>query len=191
MPHVKKLNVLPNTTLELSFTRKSEHKISDEANHCNEDSTYSLTKCLSNFVSNSVGCRMFWNEFTLLKPCSTKADIIRTQDWLEWIKTSSMDNISTISGCLLKCTETTYKLSVVSKEQISWDTNWISDVYIVAESDAEEVENEYYAYDSGDLLGDLGGFLGLFLGGSFLSMFLSIPTLWRFIVTNAPEKLLK
>ena len=127
---------------------------------------------------------MFWNSFSSLRLCSTQADIIRTQDMLEWIKTSSMNNISKVSGCLLKCIETTYKLSVVSQEKISWATNWISDLYIAAKTDTKDMANEYYSYDSGDLLGDLGGYLGLFLGGSFLSMFLSLPTLWKFIVTK-------
>ena len=136
-------------------------------------------------MSAIVGCRMFWNIYSSLKLCSSKDDIVRTQNALEWIKSSAINNISKISGCYLKCTETTYEISVLSEEQLFWARNWISDVYIQAKSDSEEVSHEYYAYDSGALLGDLGGYLGLFLGWSFLSIFSFFPVLWNFFVTKA------
>merc|ERR1711915_63067 len=156
---------------------------------CNSEKDYSLTKCLSKYVSSSVGCRMFWNNHSSLKLCFSKADIVKTQNTLEWIKSSHIKNISRISGCYLKCTETKYEVTVLSEEQLSWARNWISDVYIQAESDSEEVSHEYYAYDSGALIGDLGGYLGLFLGWSFLSIFSSLPRIWNFLVTKTLKML--
>ena len=62
---------------------------------------------------------------------------------------------------------------------MSWETKWITEVYIRPNAASKEEVTEYLSYDLGDILGDLGGYLGLFLGWSLLSMTLFVPTILR------------
>ena len=57
-----------------------------------------------------------------------------------------------------------------STDNVNWKKDWISEVYIQAGSNAEDIKTEYYTYEVTDLLGDIGGYMGLFLGWSLLGI---------------------
>ena len=55
-------------------------------------------------------------------------------------------------------------------DNVHWQKDWISEIYIEAGSDWEDIKTEYYTYEVTDLLGDVRGFMGMFLGWSLLGI---------------------
>ena len=171
----------PDRSTVLSFTLVSQTKLGDENNFCIHDESYSLTKCLHHFILNKVGCALNWFQPIGQPTCSSKHELLKTQEVLEWIQISSLANISHVTGRFLKCKTNKYSVVTIKDEEKTWATDWISEVYIQPNSAPRQELLEYLSYDLGDLLGDLGGYLGLFLGWSLLSLTLYIPTILKHI----------
>jgi hypothetical protein len=167
--------IKPNKSVVLSFKPKLELKLMNDEYKCVDEEAYSLTKCIVHFIIHKVGCSLNFFKHHGHPNCSSK-DVLKTQQILEWIQISSFKNLTSTTGCFLKCKKTKYEMSILSDEKILWSTEWISEVFIQP--------IEYLSYDLGGIIGDLGGHLGLFLGWSLLSITLYIGTLLRKIGSN-------
>jgi hypothetical protein len=175
MKQQEHLKIDPKRSILLSFQPKLKINLADDENSCIDEESYSLTKCLKDYIMKEVGCSLNWFQNHGDPTCSSKLDILETQTILEWFQMSSWENLTAITGCFLKCEKSTYEMTVVSNQKVIWETEWISEVFIQPSSSSREEIIEYLSYDLGDIVGDLGGYLGLFLGWSLLSVTLYIP----------------
>ena len=90
----------------------------------------------------------------------------------------SVGKMSKLSGCLPPCTIKHYKhLSTTPQPTLSSNFTTLN---IYFNTNIEEHENEFLAYDTFSLVGEMGGFFGLFLGLSFHQ-----------IITDAAEAIMK
>ena len=134
---------------------------------------------MQNYIITEVGCALNWFQSTGEPSCFSQKEILKTQKVLEWIQISSWANLSSATGCFLKCKTDRYRMVTVKDEEKVWASDWISEVFIQPNSAPRQEVTEYLSYDLGDILGDLGGYLGLFLGWSLLSITLSVPNMIR------------
>ena len=136
------------------------------------------------YIAAQVGCSLNWFTISSNRKCTTKEELQKTQGLFEWIQMSNWGNITSVTGCFMKCKKSKYSLTVLSDEKINWENEWVSEVYIQSGSNKREEIVEYLSYDLGDIIGDLGGYLGLFLGWSLLSMTNYVQHLFRKIFSN-------
>ena len=85
------------------------------------------------------------------------------------MKNEPVNDMVTRTGCLPTCKIVRYDYEV--KQSVAdWDDNWTAMVFVQPKSSMVETQEEYYTYDSNDLISSIGGNLGLFLGWSLLSL---------------------
>ena len=60
MQQQEQFTINPNQSIVLSFKPKLEIKLMNDENKCVDDETYSLTKCLTDFIIKEVGCSLNW-----------------------------------------------------------------------------------------------------------------------------------
>ena len=179
--------IQPNKSLGINFNLLSKKTLRQVENTCVDEENYSLTECLKDFIFKEVGCTLHWFQYNELPICSTKMEIKRTQDLFDMIQTTPWTNLTVLTGCLQKCRSMKYEIAFITKENILWEKEWISEVFIQPNAASMEEVVEYLVYGVGDFIGDLGGYLGLFLGWSILSMTINIPGLLKqiwLIITN-------
>ena len=85
------------------------------------------------------------------------------------VKQEPVSDMVSRTGCSPKCTIVTYDYEV-TKGVADWDENWTAIVFVQPKSSLVEIQEEYYTFDSNDLISSIGGNLGLFLGWSLLSI---------------------
>ena len=86
------------------------------------------------------------------------------------------------TGCSPKCKIVTYDYEV-TKGVANWDSNWTAMVFVQPKSSLVEIEEEYYTFDTNDLISSIGGNLGLFLGWSLLSIVEAIGLMFIYLKT--------
>ena len=108
------------------------------------------------------------------------------------MQSQSISKILAESNCNFRCKSLKYDVNIVSIEQIYWNTQWISEVFVQPAADYIEEVIEYKTYDLANLIGDIGGYLGLLLGWSFLSVVLGVPAMVKpimyFVSYKKPKK---
>ena len=86
------------------------------ARPCQEDESYSFTRCMLEFVAGRVGCHLDWvRTYKLPKttPCSTLEEIEEYSNLLEEIKDYSWVRLEKETGCYVKCRYKEYKFNKV------------------------------------------------------------------------------
>ena len=85
-----------------------------------------------------------------------------------WLSFKTRHNLTSESGCRVKCTIIEYHFKRTKEESVTWKQEWSSAFYLHAETTEERLEEEYWVFDTSDALNGIGGALGLFLGWSIL-----------------------
>ena len=160
--------------LELFFSSKEINTISKTDNPCNMDEDYSFTDCLHKYAIKISNCSIDFFGETQDRNFCTKSGFKTYIQTLEYLKQEEISKIKTETGCIPKCKTIQYSFEK-NLQKIDWNRNhgnksYMSEVYIQPKSSVVDYSNEYYSFDSNDLISSVGGNLGLFLGWSFLTI---------------------
>ena len=85
------------------------------------------------------------------------------------MKQEPISDMVTRTGCIPKCSIISYDYEV-TRGVADWDENWTAMVFVQPKNSLVEIQEEYYTFDTNDLISSIGGNLGLFLGWSLLSL---------------------
>lgn len=59
-----------------------------------------------------------------------------------------------------KCNYTAYSVESATTLKMDWQTDWLSELHIIADSDILEIREEYLSFDFSDFMSSVGGYLG-------------------------------
>ena len=108
------------TKTEVRGTFKVVQKINldKESDHCMEDTGYSYTKCMKDYVATTSGCHLDWvetkNSGIHNHPCVTRDQVLRYQITLTKINKLSWMELVKVTGCHAKCTYREYNFEKVT-----------------------------------------------------------------------------
>ena len=143
---------------------------------CTDTLDYSVTKCLNDYVLDTLDCKMDLNLTTTSSiQCPVDFNLKKYLDLFLFFQHSSLKNISTVTGCLPKCKYTEYEFQREPKEGVDWKTAWMSSFYLWPKNSKITYSVEYYEFGLSDLFSDFRSYLGLFLGWSLLSITRGVP----------------
>ena len=96
------------TKTEVRGTFKVVQKINldKESDHCVEDTGYSYTKCMKEYVATTSGCHLDWVEPKYLGihfPCVTRDQVLGYQNTLTKISKLSWMELVEVTSCHSKC----------------------------------------------------------------------------------------
>ena len=128
LPNIKKFSILPKKVFQFSFHTLKE-KAREDKDLCANQRNFSFTKCIEDFVSSKVGCSLNWFQNSTGIKCKNTRDISETQSLYQKIRHSPYDYISRyLTKCFQKCNPTVYDMEKISEEDITWKTEWLSEV---------------------------------------------------------------
>ena len=132
---------------------------------CNTDPNYNFRECVRMKISNSQGCVSPWDHKTTdtLPTCSNVSSLNNfAVFYRSAYQSSSREELEELTGCLLPCSYTRYRLADTRVLRFS------SDAFSISYASTEQVtEEEVLLFPLDSLVSELGGALGLFLGFSF------------------------
>ena len=112
---------------------------------CTEDSEFSMTGCLQQYVVSQTGCAIDWFRETMFKKCKTFEEFEKVQRIWNWLFDASYNELLNTTGCMQKCSYIKYEIVKVNEQKIKWNTtNWISEFYVYTDSDHVEERSVIY-----------------------------------------------
>ena len=81
-----------------------------------------------NSIYQKVGCSLNWFVQTPFPTCATLDEMKQIQRHLRRMKNLSSSQFPAETGCLVQCSKLHYKLKDVSETDITWRTDWVSEV---------------------------------------------------------------
>ena len=127
---------------------------------------YSLTRCVRNKISDTVGCRAPWDHYSRKDtPVCNEIDQLRQID-KEYQDLSVVEQmeIENQTGCSLPCVYNQYQV-VDEPLTISKEEKMIN---LIRATKTIVIETEVLVYPFSSFLAEFGGALGLFVGFSFM-----------------------
>ena len=122
------------TRLEGKFQLVERRVLNTPARPCQEDQSYSFTRCLLEFVAARVGCHLDWvgtHRLAKYPPCRSLEEIKKYSDLLEEIMEYSFVRLTRETGCYVKCHYKEYKFNRVKHVQISREFSLVGCVGIL------------------------------------------------------------
>ena len=98
---------------EMRFLRVTKHvKINRKEKPCNENESYSFTKCVMESLSQKVGCRLEWNliDDSSLSTCSSMEQISKIEKLYLSLTMLQQSSIVNLTGCDVPCSFMEYSL---------------------------------------------------------------------------------
>ena len=92
-------------------------------------------------------CALNWFQKTSFPSCTNMTQIRSLQKRLQSVKTLSMTNLTHSFGCYVPCSKKYHRLVSVAKRAITWDTPWVSEVFVFLKYVHYQKKTEYYTYD--------------------------------------------
>ena len=162
---------------------KSIFQIQRQNFTCNEDTGFSMTKCLRKFIASKANCYINWFQTTTYPDCKTSEELKKIREAWSFLNKATFGEIVEKTGCGQKCLKIEYKLVLESNFDITWNsTKWLCEFYIytydkgVLKMCVQYLllqllyslynvfmvffRNEYLTFDISDLIGSVGGYLG-------------------------------
>ena len=105
------------TRMDGNFQLVERRVLNTPARPCEEDKSYSFTKCVLEFVAGSVGCHLNLagtHRLPQYPPCRSLGEIEEYSNLLEEIKDYSFVKLTRETGCYGKCRYKEYKFSKVT-----------------------------------------------------------------------------
>ena len=105
------------TRIDGNFHLVQRRVLNTPARPCEEDESYSFTKCVLEFVAGSVGCHLDLegsHRLPQYPPCSSLEEIENYSNLLEEIKDYSWVRLTRETGCYGKCRYKEYKFNKVT-----------------------------------------------------------------------------
>ena len=179
-----------NQQVQGEFSIKNIAMIKRKA-ECTDSYNYSYTGCLLKYVEDSLDCKINWNsrDEGPVK-CTKNVKLKDYYDVLLSLQHLPTLNITKMSGCLPRCRYTQYDYQLQLSEEVTWQRNWLSSLYLMPKYAGTHVAEEKYEFGLSDLVSDVGSYLGLFLGWSLLSVTRD-TTAWARWIREAVKKLFK
>ena len=138
---------------------------------CNEDNSMERKKCLYQFISKEIGCRLPWDKtLNELKECKTQLELELFMNVSAKLSSTKFREQTSLRKCYVpNCKRTSW----VSDENYNgWRTFHNFTTYIIhLPLDGKVLQRqEVLLADFSTFLSDIGSYLGLFLGASILSV---------------------
>ena len=151
------------------MTEKSS--LSKDSAPCTNDPDNSFTLCISQHITELIGCRLDWFNLTIgtdFPTCSTRDQLLALGYETTRLHSASWRDLTSESGCFVKCTIKQFQFTKIRQDVAEWKRDLASAFYLIAESSVQRVEEEYLVFDMSDAMNGIGGAMGLFLGWSIL-----------------------
>ena len=166
MPRIMTIQT-KNFGRQLMYIQTIEHvKMNLPNKPCEVSPTYSLSRCISNTISQKIGCRPEWDRLSdqERQVCTDTEQLINNDD--EFYKLSGLEqrDIPSQTGCLLPCI---YKEYQVVDEPLTMGMD-SSSLNLVRATKTVLIITEVLVYPFSSFLAEFGGALGLFIGFSFM-----------------------
>ena len=98
---------------------------------CNEDISFSMTKCLQEYIASKANCYIDWFQSTEYPPCKTSDELNQVRKVWSLLREASYDTIVNKTGCIRRCSEMKYEMMSEGSFDITWNsTKWISEYYV-------------------------------------------------------------
>ena len=81
-----------------------------------------------NSIFRQVGCSLNLFVNSSFPTCTTIQELRQIQSILRKMKNLSSSQFASETGCLFKCSKIRYKIKEVKEEDLTWKTEWISEV---------------------------------------------------------------
>ena len=132
--------------MELTFIKEYTEQIAGEEENCIQvegfprknvfmlnymmfqDENYLWSRCIMNSVFQQVGCSPNFFVKSNFPTCTTMRELRDIQMIFRKIKTLTSTQFAKETGCLFQCSKIRYKVKEVKEEDITWKTDWISEV---------------------------------------------------------------
>ena len=118
-PGPQSIDLKIKTSLVGNFVLVERRVLNTPARPCQEDQSYSFTRCLLEFVAARVGCHLDLagtHRLPQYPPCKSLAEIEEYSHLLEQIKDFSWVRLTRETSCYGKCRYKEYKFSKVTLE---------------------------------------------------------------------------
>ena len=151
---------------QLMYMKTIEHvKMNLPAKPCQEEESYSLTRCIRDSINRKIGCRPEWDNWRNQgRPiCKEMQQLLKYNNDFNEIASLVQGDIANHTGCLLPCRYKEYEIVdtpilMDPRDKIQW---------LVRSNKNVLVKTEHLVYPFSSFLAEFGGALGLFLGFSF------------------------
>lgn len=171
---------MSGVTSTFAISVDTKHKLNLPEDPCVEDESYSLSKCLTDYVTKEVGCKSPWDAFPddMVPTCSSleeMSNLFASHRNLNSLGGSLMRNLT---QCHPKCSFDDYEItqSTVSARQfkLSSDLQFTLDNAAIAVQlgrSSKTIIRQSKLYHVSSLVGEVGGSLGMFLGASLITLY--------------------
>ena len=93
-----------------------------------QDENYLWSACIMKSIFQQVGCSPNFFVKSTFPTCTTMRELRDIQRILRKIKNLSSSQFARETGCLFQCSKIRYKVKELKEEDLTWKTDWISEV---------------------------------------------------------------
>ena len=162
-----------NPGLYHRITLTKQKKLNLDRQPCEEDPSYSFSKCTKEKLSQKIGCRLPWDKWSKQdrEVCKRKSEFQQFEQIYLELYDAEFDKIEEITNCKRPCVYNEFKFGYTSPEVMPSIEDIIG--FWVA-SRKTQIEEEVLLYPLTSFIAEFGGALGLFLGFSFMTIWQQI-----------------
>ena len=155
------------------ITLTKHKKLNLDRSPCEEDPSYSFTTCIKEKLSQKIGCRLPWDQWSQQdrKVCESEIEFKQFEQTYRKLFDAESDTIEETTDCRKPCTYNEFKFVYSSPEIVPSLPNIVG--FKVA-SRKTQIEDEVLLYPFTSFIAEFGGALGLFLGFSFMTIWQEI-----------------
>ena len=129
IPNVKRFDISSKSVTEFTFSVVTKESVYEEDRNCTYDESFSFSKCMEDYIHKELGCSLNWFSSSDYKKCNSQKKIFKRQALYNRLKAAPYEKLSfDMSKCFQKCNAIDFEIKIKSKEDITWETEWISEV---------------------------------------------------------------
>ena len=189
-----------NSKVNVEYEIMSEEVtyMTKENEHCRKYcESYDFDGCISNYMISKMNCTLPWvseNLANSLPPCMHPGEYDLYKILTRILQLTNEEMVFKYTGCMPCCSRNEIHSKLVARDNNIEKSPFYSSLYHLEQdyvimrffyaSNKITSKEEYYTYDTSNLIADFGGYLGLLLGYSILGFYDTIISILKSLVVK-------